>query len=73
MSVSIRIFSLCNKTPNKRKLAKKIPTYSNFTFDAYSNAGNDYSGNKVTGVPDHVSVTGLHTNFPADYYLFTQY
>jgi iron complex outermembrane receptor protein len=48
-------------------------TYSHFTFDNYSNADQNYSGNNVTGVPQHVAVFSLHTDFPLNYYLFTQY
>lgn len=54
-------------------LMRNSYTYNHFRFDAYANASNDYSGNHVTGVPDHVVVCGLHTDFLSNYYLFTQY
>ncbi|WDF56179.1 TonB-dependent receptor [Mucilaginibacter sp. KACC 22063] len=48
-------------------------TLSKFTFDNYNVSGNNYSGNKLTGVPGQVSVTGLQILFPQQLSLYTQY
>jgi len=48
-------------------------TLNLFTFRNYVNGLDNYSGNNVTGIPKHVSVTGLTVNFPLNIYLFGQY
>jgi iron complex outermembrane receptor protein len=48
-------------------------TYSNFIFNNYSNGLIDYSGNKLTGVPESVCVSGLLMQFPFQFYLFFQH
>jgi iron complex outermembrane receptor protein len=49
-------------------------TYSSFMFNNYiSSSGDDYSGNKLTGVPSFVSVSGLLLTFPFQLYLFLQH
>jgi iron complex outermembrane receptor protein len=48
-------------------------TINNFIFDSYSNKSNDYSGNKLTGIPAHVSVSGLMLRFPLQLYFFLQH
>jgi iron complex outermembrane receptor protein len=48
-------------------------TINSFIFDNYSNKLNDYSGNKLTGVPTDVSVSGLMLHFPLQLYLFLQH
>jgi iron complex outermembrane receptor protein len=48
-------------------------TINHFIFNNYSNNLNDYSGNKLTGVPAHVSVSGLTMQFPVGLYLFLQH
>jgi iron complex outermembrane receptor protein len=48
-------------------------TYSDFKFDNYSNKLINYSGNKLTGVPKSVSVSGLIIKFPHQFYLFAQH
>jgi len=48
-------------------------TYSHFRFSNYNNAENDYSGNNLTGVPQHVVVSGLVLNLPASLILSSQY
>ena len=48
-------------------------TYSNFHFFNYSNGVTNYSGNKVTGVPSTVIVTGLTTAFPFRSEVYLQY
>lgn len=46
---------------------------SRFRFRDYFNTTNNYSGNKLTGVPNVVSVSQLNINFPAQVYFFAQY
>jgi iron complex outermembrane receptor protein len=48
-------------------------TISKFSFGNYSDATTGYSGNELTGVPRHVSVTGLQVKFPQYLYLYAQY
>jgi len=48
-------------------------TLDQFSFVNYSNATTDYSGNKLTGVPEQVVVTSLQARFPANLSLFVQY
>jgi iron complex outermembrane receptor protein len=48
-------------------------TYSHFSFTRYSVGLNDYSGNKLTGVPESVSVSGCTVEFPFQLYLFFQH
>ena len=46
---------------------------SKFRFRDYFNATSNYSGNKLTGVPNVVSVSQLTINFPVKIYFFAQY
>jgi iron complex outermembrane receptor protein len=48
-------------------------TLSKFKFDDYQNGANDYSGNKLTGVPKNIVVSSLDFTFPKSYYLFLQH
>lgn len=48
-------------------------TMSRFTFTNYQQSANDYSGNKLTGVPEQVIITGLSISFPAGIFLFAQH
>lgn len=48
-------------------------TYSYFKFDNFKNAGVDYSGNKLTGVPKHTIISSLAFNFKKGLYLFAQH
>ena len=48
-------------------------TLSKFTFTNYVQSVNDYSHNKLTGVPAQVIITSLSINFPAGIYLFAQH
>ncbi|PSL48374.1 iron complex outermembrane receptor protein [Chitinophaga niastensis] len=48
-------------------------TYSNFKFNNYISAGKNYSGNKLTGVPQHVLVSSLGLQFPAQTSLYVQH
>ena len=48
-------------------------TLSKFTFTNYLQSVNDYSHNKLTGVPAQVIITSLSINFPAGIYLFAQH
>lgn len=48
-------------------------TFSDFKFNDYVSAGKDYSGNRVTGVPQHVLVSSLQWEFPAQVSLYTQH
>lgn len=44
-----------------------------YSFMHYRNGNTDYHGNSLTGVPRHISVTGITINFPYNLYLFGQY
>ncbi|PIQ21396.1 MAG: TonB-dependent receptor, partial [Cytophagales bacterium CG18_big_fil_WC_8_21_14_2_50_42_9] len=46
---------------------------SYFRFRDYNNAENNFSGNQLTGVPQHVAVSGLVLQFPRALQLSTQY
>jgi len=48
-------------------------TFDHFTFANYVEAPNNYSGNKLTGVPEQVMVTSLQIRFPESLYVFAQY
>ncbi|RZJ68179.1 MAG: TonB-dependent receptor, partial [Flavobacterium sp.] len=48
-------------------------TYSHFKFDQFQNAGNDFSGNDLTGVPKHTVVSSLELNLIKGFYLFAQH
>jgi iron complex outermembrane receptor protein len=48
-------------------------TYSHFKFDNFKNAGLDYSGNKLTGVPKNTIISSLEFNFKKEIYLFAQH
>jgi iron complex outermembrane receptor protein len=48
-------------------------TLSKFRFRDYLNAADNYSGNKLTGVPATVSVSQLNAVFPARLYFFLQH
>lgn len=47
-------------------------TYSHFKYDRYQAKGEDYSGNRVAGVPRTVWINSLTFNFLSDVYLFVQ-
>jgi len=44
-----------------------------FTFANYVEGSNNYSGNKLTGVPEQVLVASLQVRFPENLYFFAQY
>lgn len=44
-------------------------TYNNYKFLDYQNGANDYSGNKLTGVPPVVLVSGLDITFKKGWYI----
>lgn len=48
-------------------------TYSDFKFNNYSINTSNYSGNKLTGVPSTVIVSGLMFKLPLQLYLFLQH
>jgi iron complex outermembrane receptor protein len=48
-------------------------TLSKFTFSNYQKSAINYSGNKLTGVPEQVVITSLSMTFPAGFYLFAQH
>ena len=54
-------------------LAGNSFTYSHFRFEDFKNAGSDYSGNKLTGVPKQSIVSSLTFNFKKGIYLFAQH
>lgn len=48
-------------------------TYSHFRFDNFQNGIQNYSGNKLTGVPNQNIVSSLLFNFSKSIYLFAQH
>lgn len=48
-------------------------TYSRFRFQGFANASNNYSGNKLTGVPDHCVVSSAEFTFLKHIFLFAQH
>lgn len=48
-------------------------TFSYFKFSEYSDGENDFTGNFVTGVPQHVVITGAEVEFAQRIGLFVQY
>ncbi len=44
-------------------------TFSHFTFTDFTDRGNDYSGNTIPGVPDHMFFTRLFARSPQGFYL----
>ncbi len=48
-------------------------TFSDFTFSDYISSGKNYSGNRLTGVPQHVLVSSLLWQLPASVTLYTQH
>src|SRR3546814_10632104 len=48
-------------------------TYSLFEFRDYSNADQDYSGNRLTGVPRNSLVSHFTIRFPKGFSFFSQY
>lgn len=52
---------------------KNSYTYSDFSFDNYQSGSDDYSGNRLTGVPKHVLVNSVSLGFVKEYNLFLQH
>lgn len=48
-------------------------TFQSYTFYNYRNELGDYSGKALTGVPQHLAVSGLSLGLPAGFYLFSQH
>ncbi|MCZ4221944.1 TonB-dependent receptor [Pedobacter rhodius] len=48
-------------------------SYSHYRFESFINGTSDYSGNKLTGVPEHVLVSSLEFQFAKGFYLFGQH
>jgi len=48
-------------------------TLSKFFFRNYQNGPNNFSGNRLTGTPQSVIVSGLDFRFQKNFYLFAQY
>jgi iron complex outermembrane receptor protein len=48
-------------------------TYSAFKFYNYIQLNNDYSGNRLTGVPEQIITSSLNITFPAGFFLFVQH
>jgi iron complex outermembrane receptor protein len=48
-------------------------TYSHFRFDNFISGNTTYSGNKLTGVPNHILINSLEFQFKKGLYLFTQH
>lgn len=54
-------------------LLKANLTYYHFRFGDYVSGNNDYTGNKLTGVPEYTSVESVSIDFVKDVNLFIQY
>ncbi|NLR57614.1 TonB-dependent receptor [Chitinophaga polysaccharea] len=48
-------------------------TFSDFHFTDYTSAGKDYSGNRLTGVPQHVVISSVSWLLPANVSIYTQH
>jgi len=48
-------------------------TYSKFRFEEFANGNLDYSGNRLTGVPEHCIVSSAELTFPKHIFLFMQH
>jgi iron complex outermembrane receptor protein len=48
-------------------------TYSHFRFKDFKNAAQDFSGNKLTGVPQGTIVSGLELIFVKGFFIFAQH
>jgi iron complex outermembrane receptor protein len=48
-------------------------TFQSYTFRNYNTELGNFSGNVLTGVPQHMAVSGLTLGLPAGFYLFSQY
>ncbi|MGM9477410.1 TonB-dependent receptor [Pedobacter sp. GSP4] len=48
-------------------------TLSQFRFENFVSGTSSYSGNKLTGVPEHILVNSLEFNFKKEFYLFVQH
>ncbi|MES2628432.1 MAG: TonB-dependent receptor [Bacteroidota bacterium] len=65
-------------TPGKSRVFRGIRvtnslTLYDFKFSNYRQSGQDYSGNRLTGVPKNVIITGLKTDLPAGFGLYVQH
>lgn len=52
---------------------KNSYTYSDFSFDNYQSGAEDYSGNRLTGVPKHALVSSVNFGFVREFSLFLQH
>ncbi|MGV3707092.1 MAG: TonB-dependent receptor [Arcticibacter sp.] len=52
---------------------KNSYTYSDFSFDSYQSGSEDFSGNRLTGVPKHMLVSSVNLGFAKNYSLFIQH
>ena len=70
-------FKLLEDKDNKRRCKKlqllNSSTLSHFRFGSYVVANNDYSGNRITGVPARSFVSGLLLELRAGAYIFIQH
>jgi iron complex outermembrane receptor protein len=69
-------FELIKPTATKwirRLTLSNAYTFQAYTFHNYINAPDNFSGNRVTGVPQNISVTGLTVQLPLGFYLFIQH
>lgn len=48
-------------------------TFSDFKFNDYISGAKNYSGNQLTGVPQHVLLSSVQWQFPADISLYIQH
>ena len=48
-------------------------TYNHYRFENFSSGNDNFSGNKLTGVPENVLVSSLEMAFKNHYYLFVQH
>ena len=60
----------------KKGIVSSLQVYNSFTYqpykyDEYINDGKDYSGNDLTGTPEHVNVSGFDATFKYSFYFST--
>jgi iron complex outermembrane receptor protein len=72
-NLSYWLISLKNSGVIRSLQLRNSYTLSKFKFDDYLNGENNYSGNKLTGVPKNVVVSSIDLTFPKSYYFFVQH
>ena len=48
-------------------------TYYDFKFLSYEMGTDDYSGNRITGIPEYIAITSISLELPLNFYLFARH